>query len=135
MFHIPDISVETFTGSPEKFNAVILVIALIAPLLARVWGSYKPMLNEKKDAHCIQPLRHEKLPELFYKVISKRLSKQGQFCICFFLTFDICILHNTDRQRTKPFHYNPGLITTKERISTPRTTLLNFIVLIKWDTK
>lgn len=34
MLHIPDIRVETFTGSPEKFNAIMLVIALIAPLLA-----------------------------------------------------------------------------------------------------
>lgn len=48
MLNIPDIRMEKFTGSLEKFNITILVISLIASLLEQVWGSYKPMLNDKK---------------------------------------------------------------------------------------
>lgn len=48
MLNIPDIRMEKFTGSLEKLNITILVISLIASLLAQVWGSYKPMLNDKK---------------------------------------------------------------------------------------
>lgn len=45
---------EKFTVSLEKFNITILVISFIASLLEQVWGSYKPMLNAKKDVHFVQ---------------------------------------------------------------------------------
>lgn len=54
MLGIPAIRMEKFTVSLEKFNITILVISLIASLLQQVWGSYKPMLNDKKDVLCVQ---------------------------------------------------------------------------------
>lgn len=54
MLNIPDIRMEKFTVRLEKFNIAILVISLIATLLEQVWGSHKPMLNDKKDVFCVQ---------------------------------------------------------------------------------
>lgn len=52
MLNIPDIRMEKFTVSLEKFNITILDISLIASLLEQVWRSHKPMLNDKKDVLC-----------------------------------------------------------------------------------
>lgn len=38
---------EKLTASLEKLNTTILVITLIASLLGQVWGSHKPVLNDK----------------------------------------------------------------------------------------
>ena len=54
MLNIPDIRMEKFTVRLEKFNIAILVISLIATLLEQVWGSHRPMLNDKKDVFCVQ---------------------------------------------------------------------------------
>lgn len=87
MLYIPDIRVETFTGSLEKFNAIILVISLIASLLARVWGSYKPTLNEKKGVLCVQPPWMREATERFRKYLAKDLANRNNYGFAFFLVW------------------------------------------------
>lgn len=71
----------------------------------------------------------------FTKSLAKGLANRDNSVFAFFLLLIFAFYTIQTGSEPKPFHYNPGLITTKERVSTPRTTLLNFIVLIKWDTK
>lgn len=89
MLYIPDIRVETFTGSLEKLNAIILVMSLIASLPARVWGSYKPMLNEKKGVLSTQLLWTLEATETFRKDLAKGLANRNNYGFAFFLSFDI----------------------------------------------